>query len=500
MLAAADRGIRRPLVALPTGAGKTIVFAEVIRRRGGRALVLAHRDELITQAADKLRLVWPGVDVGVVKARRDETAASVVVASVQTLGPKRLATLPTDFSTVVVDEAHHAAAPSYRRILQHVGAFGDRQTLTVGVTATPERGDGVGLNAVFQEIAYRRSLVSMVAEGYLSDLRAVQVRLATSFDGLQAHRDGDFDDDEVAAVLLGGDGPRRAVAAYLEHARGRTALVFTPTVEVAHRMAEAFEAAGVRSEALDGSMPTAKRREILQRLRLGETLVVPNCAVLTEGFDEPSVSCVILARPTRSRPLYLQQVGRGTRLHPGKSDCLVIDLVGSTTRHDLVTATSLFGIEATESTGSLLETVGQRRGLGLPVVDELGHELVSIPIELFRRLRWVNLEDGRFVLSLGNSSVILKPQPDGWTVIRQQPREMPRVLARAVSLEWAQGIAEEEVRAEQAQLLVAPDAPWRKRPPSDKQVAALRRRKLAVPETRGEAADVLVRAFAGSPR
>src|SRR5918999_5255515 len=162
ILAAEVCGVRRPLVALPTGTGKTVIFAHLIGQRQGRSLVLVHRDELIQQAAEKLSLIAPGLEVGIVKAAKDEVAAPCVLASVQTLSREsRLARLPLGFNTVIVDEAHHGVAETYRRVLTAVGSFNPDGPLTVGVTATPMRGDQVGLDAVFQEIVYRRSIMEM---------------------------------------------------------------------------------------------------------------------------------------------------------------------------------------------------------------------------------------------------------------------------------------------------------------------------------------------------
>ena len=189
---AATAGVTRPLIALPTGTGKTVIFSHLARQRGGRTLILAHRDELIRQAADKIRMVDPTALVGIVKADEDEHQRAIVVASVQTLArPRRLPRLCASYDTIVVDEAHHAAAQSYRDILEHFGAFAPGGPLTVGFTATPERGDGVGLDGVFSRIVYERSILDMMAEGYLCDLRAIRVRVDANLGGLHS-RAGDF--------------------------------------------------------------------------------------------------------------------------------------------------------------------------------------------------------------------------------------------------------------------------------------------------------------------
>src|SRR5512145_3274255 len=338
LLAATARGIHRPLLVLPTGTGKTIVFALLVQRRRGRSLILAHRDELIQQAVDKLDLVDPTLPLGVVQAARDEHTAPTVVASVQTLSRRpRLTRLVPDFQTIVIDEAHHAPAPTYRRILEYCRAWHPDGPLVVGVTATPERGDHHSLRQVFDGIVYQKTLLEMMQAGYLVDLRAFQVLLQADFNALRTQQ-GDFVKAELETLLLAANAPAQVLAAFQTHAADRKALLFTPTVALAYAMAETFCAAG--------TTPLATRRAILHRLHTGATRVVANCAVLTEGFDEPSVDCIIIARPTQSAVLYQQMLGRGTRTYPGKTDCLVLDVVGVSTHHTLHTAATLFDCDA----------------------------------------------------------------------------------------------------------------------------------------------------------
>lgn len=394
---ARGRGVRRMLVALPTGAGKTIVFSELIRRRdGGRALVLAHRDELLDQAGKKIRSASPGVAVGMVKAERDEHDRQVVVASVQTLSrPARLARLTMDFSIVVVDEAHHAPAESYRRVLAAVGAFDPAGPLVLGVTATAERGDGVALGSVFEEVVYSRSMLSLIREGFLTDLRGIRIGLDADFSKVRVSH-GDLVDADVADALMAADAPSTIAAAYRQHAGARRGLVFLPTVAVAHAMAAALLDVGITAEAVDGTTPDAERKAILGRLRSGATQVVANCAVLTEGFDESSLGCIVVARPTRSKPLWIQMVGRGARLHPGKSDCLVLDVVGVAARHDLVSLATLAGVdpEALER-GTVTAALAEKRARKEQEEQErAAGRLVAAPVDLFaQRRRAAALDD-----------------------------------------------------------------------------------------------------------
>ena len=199
---------------MPTGTGKTIVFALLVQRRRGRSLILAHRDELIQQAADKLRLVDPTLPLGVVQATRDEHTAPTVVASVQTLSRRsRLTRLVPNFQTIVIDEAHHAPAPTYRRILEYCRAWHPDGPLVVGVTATPERGDHHSLRQVFDGIVYQKTLLEMMQAGYLVDLRAFQVLLQADFNALRTQQ-GDFVEAELEHLLLTANAPAQVLAAF----------------------------------------------------------------------------------------------------------------------------------------------------------------------------------------------------------------------------------------------------------------------------------------------
>lgn len=508
--AAAARGVRRALVALPTGTGKTVIFAEQVHRRPGRALLLVHRDELLEQAVEKVHAVAPSLRVGRVKAERDEVDAPVVVASVQTLArPARLARLTPDFATVVVDEAHHAPAETYRRILTHVGSFEAGGPLTLGVTATPDRGDGVGLGAIFEAIVYRKSLLEMIEAGYLADLRALRVRLALDLGRVRVTH-GDFAEGALGDALLDAGAPAVVAHAYGTYAADRKALAFTPTVAVAHALADALRAAGVAAEALDGETPRETRRAILGRLRTGATRVVANCGVLTEGFDEPTVDAILVGRPTRSRALYTQMIGRGTRLAPGKADCLILDVVGATTRHDLVTTPSLLGLpldalEAGDGDRAATVTEAARRvaaeAAGLAEATRLEAERVA----LFTRARfaWVQAGAG-WALRLGDAGRVLLEPTGGerWAVVAVDGRGARTRVADGLDLGYAQGVGEDHVRARGAAWRVDRAAPWRRAPATEKQLGALRRWRLPVRPglTKGEASDLLEGAIAGAGR
>src|SRR6266511_2079478 len=289
-------GVTRQLVVLPTGAGKTIVAAHLIVRRqqraaltgkgSGRALFLAHRDELITQTVDKLHQVAPGLEVGVVKAERDETGADAVVGSIQTLArPSRLARLGPDFDLIVCDESHHVVSPTWVGVLTGLGAMRDdgRGPLVVGITATPERSDRVGLGQVWQEIVYSRSILEMITDGYLVDARGLMVSTPADLARLRVSH-GDLVDAELGAELVRSGALGSIAEAYATHARDRKGVAFTPTVETAYSLAEALVAEGIPAEGVDGTTPREQRRAILGRLHAGQTQVVCNAQILTEGW------------------------------------------------------------------------------------------------------------------------------------------------------------------------------------------------------------------------
>lgn len=575
---ALGRGVRSQLGVAATGLGKTVIFVSLAERMQVPTLVLAHRDELIVQAAAKVLEVWPELGatkeahvllranghgalmadvalrsdgLGIVKAGANDVGARVVIASVQTLARQsRLDKLPTErFGLVVVDEAHHAAADSYRRVLDHVRAgqpagcecghtreqhttidYGlstrgvaccvehegepgacacssptwlDDGPLLLGVTATPDRGDGRGLDDLFGEIVWNFDILWGIRSGFLCDLRGLAVRLDVDMSGLKVQR-GDFDQGQAGRMLTDADAPRLIVDAWLAHAKGRRTLVFTPTVATAHEVADEFTHRGVRAAMVHGGTPLDERRRLLRAFEAGEIDVMANCAVLTEGYDNPRVDCIVVARPTKSRALYTQMVGRGTRRHPEKDDTLILDVVGAATQHNLVTIPSLFGLPepAVWEGGSELLTGAIDRHEQAEIA---AGRLRAEEIELFHKLRatiaWAEAEDRstgrkRYVMGLGKGkpTVVLASRqlPDGdveWIAGLQADDGTKSVLIDHVPLETAQGVAEDFIRASGVSAqLIDPAAKWRSKRPSPEQLKAAGKWRLKVDPswTRGE--------------
>jgi len=527
---AAQRGVKRQLGVAATGLGKTIIFSSLAEQMGVPTLVLAHRDELITQAADKMRQVWPGADIGVVKAERNEVDHQVVVASVQTLArAKRREQMPAGkFGLVIIDEAHHAKAISYLNVIEHLGAGTEDGPLLIGVTATPDRGDGKGLDDVFDEITFTYDMLWGIRSGYLSDLRGMRVTIDADFSKVKRVR-GDYDSGQSGQMLHDADAPAMIADAWVKYASERKTLVFTPTVATALEVEAEMTKRGVAAAMVSGETPVDERRDILARYASGDIRVIANCAVLTEGFDDPDTSCIVVARPTRSRALYTQMIGRGARRHPGKADCLVIDVVGASAEHSLVTVPSLFGIKKENpfENGDMAVTAAMDE----QVEDEIKRgELKAAEADLFRKvlespMAWITYNNANaqtcYQISMGDrevGTVVIEPIPvepdfeaehgrryrayqqweDGYVptesdVEARRDGSGLRVLIDNVDLEMAQGVGEDFVRKNGAAALTDRNAAWRKRKPTEKQIAAAEKWRMQIdPEwSAGELSDAL---------
>lgn len=326
-----ESGVQKTLLVLPTGCGKTIVFAKVTEdqvRKGDRVLILAHRGELLEQAADKIA---KSTKLGCATEKAEQTCIGswfrIVVGSVQSLmREKRLSQFPEDyFNTIIIDEAHHCISDSYQKILNH---FSGAKIL--GVTATPDRGDMRNLGEVFDSLAYGYTLPKAIREGYLSPIKALTIPLTLDLSGV-AIQSGDFKAGDVATAL---DPYLYQIADEMaNYCRGRKTVVFLPLVKTSQKFRDILNEKGFRAAEVNGE--SKDRAEILEAFENGEYDVLCNSMLLTEGWDCPSVDCVVVLRPTKVRSLYSQMVGRGTRICPGKEHLLLLDFLWHTERHEL---------------------------------------------------------------------------------------------------------------------------------------------------------------------
>jgi len=320
-------GARAPLLVLPTGGGKTICMAEILRGVADRdrsAMVLVHRRELITQTAHKLTLA--GVPHGIVAAGLPTTKHPIQIASVQTL-VRRLDRMPFTPDLIVIDEAHHATAGSWKRVLDHWP-----DALRLGVTATPIRLDGRGLLAVFDRLVLGPSVADLVFTGYLAQSRIYAPPQVADLSALK-RRAGDYATDQAADAMDRPTVTGDAIAHYKRLAAGQRAIAFCCSVQHAEHVCTSFNAAGIPTATLLGSLDPVRRDQVVQQFDDGAVQMLVTVDVVSEGFDIPAAGCAILLRPTQSLGLYLQQVGRVLRPAPGKTHAVILDHVGNVHRH-----------------------------------------------------------------------------------------------------------------------------------------------------------------------
>ena len=326
-----QEGRKRTLLVLPTGCGKTIVFSQIAAdcvMKGQKVLIMAHRGELLEQAADKLKAVT-GLKAELEKAESSAAGkwTPVVVGSVQTLmREKRLQRFKPDFfGAIIIDEAHHALSDSYQTVLKYFDGAN-----VLGVTATPDRADMKDMGEYFESLAYEYSLAKAIKEGYLCPIKAqtIPLKLDISHVTMQS---GDYKLSEVGTAL---DPYLGQIAQEMKnYCRGRKTVVFLPLVATSKKFCRMLQEQGFRAAEVNGE--SSDRAEVLKDFSEGQYDVLCNSMLLTEGWDCPSVDCIVVLRPTKSRSLYQQMVGRGTRLFDGKEYLLILDFLWLTTKHEL---------------------------------------------------------------------------------------------------------------------------------------------------------------------
>ena len=536
---AAHERIDRPAEVLATGAGKTVILAEVARSSrygaagGRRTLIVAHREELVEQNAQKVRDVAPDLRTGVVMAGRNETQGHVISASVQTLISEQRRAQIRDVGLVVVDEAHHAAAESYVRVLTHFGCMGGR-TKALGFTATMSRGDDKALGDIWQDVVFTRDIADLINDPDGPFLvRPVGVRVRVEDLDLSRVRKvaGDFSGKGLGDAIEDSLAPKKIVEALREHAADRQTILFAPLVHTAEVIRDELRESGFTAEVVSAKTPHDERRRLLQAYRDGQLQVLCNAMIFTEGTDLPMTSCIVVARPTMSAALFIQMVGRGLRLWPGKRDCIVLDVVGATGRHRLAAPIELWGDEGvdldavdalrheemTEEDAVAFDDLDEQQeldhlfGLDEPVYRD--GKLVTEIVDLFEGSDggWLRTHAGVWFVAAPERYVAVLPRVDGgygvvW-VHRTRVGESDWVMKRCSDLSYAMAhatgaITDDERAAMEARhsegrrAQFVPSAGWRSTSPR----AEARRIGLPVPEgaSAGEIRKLLTVAYASA--
>ena len=477
-----ERGLTRQLLTLPTGSGKTIIMAALAKQLGKRTILLAHREELITQAVAKFKLIWPEAEIGVCMAEQNEPNKEVVFGSVQSCSrDARLNQLKgNDFDLLLIDEAHHANSPSYLKIIESLGFGGkDPSKLLVGVTATPMRSDDKELGDIFVEITYSISIGTMIRAGYLSPVNGRRVLTKTSIQGVHT-RAGDFAIGELSEAINTPERNQFIAETYRKHASNRKGVAFCCDVQHCKDLAEAFRMAQIPAKAIYGDMDSLERKNAIEELKNGQIQIATSCGVLTEGFDEPTISCVAMARPTKFKGLYIQCVGRGLRLHPSKSDCLVLDFADE--GHNLETVASL-GRTIPEAQyageGSEAEEK-EKRAFSIQIKRVCDEEFDILGTA---RFIWLPIGDDEWSLAddEGNE-IVLYPKDGGYIAKAYWRSGREQLLVESpLPIEYCSGTCEDFARVHFKLNFASTESPWlsSEEPPTEGQRAFLEKKGVS---------------------
>jgi superfamily II DNA or RNA helicase len=467
----------RQAIVMATGLGKTITFGAEAAAEPGRSLILVHTDELAQQAEAKVKLMAPGRHVGVVKAERDDADAEIIIGSVQTLANPDRRKRTDQVARLIVDECHHAISPSYMETLATFGAW-DRVPVT-GYTATLERGDKRSLAGVWHDVAFTRDISWAVRKGFL--VPPVGYRVTIPELTYQAS------DAAMDTALVDSVAPERVVDAWLEHGRGRSTVLFAPLVRSARMFALAFNDKGIRADVVHGAMPAWQRREVLAAYERGDIQVLCNAMVLTEGWDSPRTKCVVVARPTKSRPLFVQMAGRGLRRWPegDVDDCVLLCVADSTT--DLRSIADLSDRPDIESEdGKSLIALEDEYDLSRDLEPDPEHAYAgAVDVSQFDPLVarsskvWTKTKGGALFIPAGKGEfVFLAPDTEGLSIAYVDRTGGRRVHRRVPDTELAMSMAEDfavDHGGDIGRLLADKNRAWRKGVPSqDARAEAIR--------------------------
>lgn len=531
MLEAESAGISRQLVVLPTGAGKTVLFAHlpVVRKNSLPMLVLAHRAELLNQAKAKIESMNPDLSVALEKAQNKAGRVDIVVASVQTLGRGNSSRIEgfedTYFRSIIVDEAHHAAANSYQKILNYF-----KPDYVLGVTATPQRSDSVRLIDIFDEIVYYKSIEDLINEGWLCPLVGYRVKTETDISEVEVVN-GDYKQEQLAAAI---DNPGRnasIVNAFMDLAAAKKTVVFAANIAHARNLAASF-AAQTRAQVriVLGETVDEEREQILKDFKLGKVQVIINVGVLTEGFDEPGIEAIILARPTRSSLLYTQIVGRGTRLNDGKLNCMIIDVADATKDKKPVSLPTLLGLPADfDLQGQSFTEVAKEfeklkefcPGMATRVLnpDDIRNSYKEINLFMppppnpavieYSKFVWAEIGVNSFQLNMSSvDSMQIYYDALGRWVSQVKQRSGDKytytTIGYARTLRTVFARTDEWIRNNRpaAISLIDADAMWRKDSPTEKQIKMLKRIGVPITSeiTKGMASQIISKYYENNPK
>ena len=527
-------GITRQLGRACTGSGKTVAFANLPKTLDikNRMMVVVHREELATQAADKMWKWNPTLSVGVEMGQdRCTSNNDVVIAGAPTIGRANSTRIqqfePSTFSILVGDEIHHGLGSTYTNIFNHFNIFNRKDLLTLGVTATPNRADGRGLDKLFQEMVFDFPLSLGIRQGWLASIRGIRVKTKVTLDDVGS-LGGDFNQEQLGNRVNVKERNEEIVQAWKKEASNRQTVVFCVDIQHAKDLARTFQEYGIKAAALWGVDPL--RHEKLSAYNAKDINVLCNVMVLTEGWDHWETSCIVMARPTQSASLYEQIVGRGTRIPPdiynliesinagitpAKIDCLVIDVVDASLKHSLNNVATLFGLqEELDTKGKPITQVvdeieeAEKKGIDTSkltdfskldlYIEEVDLFKVSYPDEIIQisDFQWHKTANDSYVLLLsGNESMVVKPDLVGnWNINGVVGTSQVERKAKTFDSAIKEADMLVQVLGGRGNVSIAKRiAKWHKEPPTAAQKLSCKNFNIRIPEgsSKGEVACAL---------
>lgn len=522
-----DRGIQRQMIVIATGGGKTVIASNVINMFSGRVLFLAHRKELLQKTAETFSIVHPEKKIQIEQAENHaDPDADIVVASTATLGNAASDRIfkfdPDHFDLIFADEAHRSVTSTWEKILNYFSP-----KLLLGMTATPQRTDNVGLYNVFDEITYYKPMRDLIKDGYLVDFVGYRISTGVDITGVSTSG-GDYTISALSEAINTPERNRLAVDAYLEFANGLKTIAFTADVKHAVDLHKAFVDAGVSAAYVVGETPSEKRSDLLKAFSEGSIKVLIGVNIFVEGYDEPSIRCVLWARPTKSPLFFTQGVGRGARLHESKDHCIFLDLCDVSSRTKPMGLPTLMGLPADfETEGKTLTELADKYD---ELMDKLPDEAVRVrslediekawerfdifvpaPISQevaeYTNFVWSEVSQDKYVLNLGNNeyfkielnvidkSDVFWKAPDAEKYTKIGSAQDLRTAFMRVD-KWIM-----ENRSERLKLIDSTE-PWHNEPPTESQLKYLKKYEIPIPSdiTRGQASQILDRVFQKYPK
>lgn len=540
-------GVKRQLISLFTSGGKTVIFANLPQYMpvDKRMMMVVHTDELVRQAVKNIKHWNPGLEVGVEKAEQYAGDERVVVASIQTLGTeagyKRLARFnPNDFYFLIIDEAHHATAVTYKNVIRHFGLFESAPYTTLcGFTATPNRGDGQALGQVFDETVFEYGIQDGLRDGWLVDPIGIRIRLDADISKVGTKK-GDFDKDQLAAAVNTPACNEEMVRRWMEEAWPRRTIGFTVNVKHAEDMAVVFQRQGIAAQAISGKDSRDVQRQKIAAFASGEIMVLLNCQLMIEGVDIWQIECVLDAAPCKSQGKVVQKYGRGFRLQEGiwnmneyraqgllkdedKSDCLIMDGACNTGKHSLVTLSTLFGL------GADLDLKGRSVRVAAKAIEDVQRQYPNLDMSKlkditqiksyiesanlwavrfaedvmdFSKLQWHSPapKTYRLLLPKGEQVVVTEDLTGKYTVagvVNTERFEERNIKSLAEAIRFADRTV--STKGKEILTLLRRESKWHSEPVSDGQRALLK--KLKVPDAavakmnKGDAAKLITSRF-----